>query len=463
MKGNSMLKIALVNPSHPGKYSQPPMGLALIAAILEHKGYPVKIVDANALELSPENISHHVNDMDVVGLTAMTPTIGVATKVALHLKRSNPNLIIILGGAHGTLLPEETLARIPQIDVVVKGEGEKTIIDLLQCLEIKQPLDTVSGIAFRKGNEIISTPSKNESIDLNSLPFLAYHLLPYKKYKPHPPHGRAFPFAAVITSRGCPYRCSYCSKPVFGYKFRTQSDERVLEELTYYKKSFDVKEIAFYDDVFTLDKKRVHAIADGILKRNLRICWSCETRVNLVDKELLRHMKMAGCYAIAYGIESASQEILDILNKSITPEQVEEAIRITQDAGIQTIGYFMIGSPGESEKTIKKTIEFAKKLKLDFAQFSITMPFPGTKLYDIYTRDNKKEPCWDDFVYFGRTINTPIFESNALKRIDLQRWASRAHKEFYLRPAYLWQRVRQISTLADLKVNYEGFKMLLRA
>jgi len=287
-------------------------------------------------------------------------------------------------------------------------------------------------------------------------------LLPWRRYEPHPPHGRALPFAAIITSRGCPYRCSYCSKPIFGSKFRAQSPERVVDEVAYYKDRFGVKELAFYDDVFTLNKKRAYAIAEEIIKRGLKIGWTCETRVNLVDKDLLSHMKQAGCYAIAYGIESASPEILDTLNKGITIDEVEEAIRLTQEVGLQTIGYFMIGSPGESPETIGKTIEFAKKLKLDFAQFAITTPFPGTELYNLYLKDKGSTIPWENFVY-GGTGNkvTPVFESDELSRADLQYWTGRAYKEFYLRPSYLWQRIQQVNSIRDLRINAKGFFMLL--
>ena len=200
-------------------------------------------------------------------------------------------------------------------------------------------------------------------------------------------------------------------------------------------------ELAFYDDVFTLDKKRASAIADEILKRGIKIRWTCETRVNLVDKELLRHIKQAGCYAIAYGIESASPDILNILNKDITLEQVVEAVRIAQEVGLQTIGYFMIGSPGETPETIAGTIQFAKKLKLDFAQFSVATPFPGTKLYDIYLKNNRHDISWENFIYEGTGSSiSPVFETNLLSRSDLQYWARRAYREFYLRPSYFWQK-----------------------
>ena len=457
------MKVLLVNPPQPTKYAQPPMGLAIIAAVLEREGHQVNILDANALRLQPEEVVSQAPDADVVGLTAMTPTINAAIRIARHLKQANPDLTTILGGPHAMLLPEETLATAPEIDVIVRGEGEKTFIELLQALEGDQRLDSVSDISYRRNGEVISTPTTVTHVDLDSLPFLAYHLLPLKKYKPEPPHGRAFPFAAIITSRGCPYQCAYCSKPVFGSNFRGQSPERVVDEIAYHQKEFGIKEFAFYDDVFTLNKERAYAIADEIIKRGLKICWSCETRVDLVDTELLHHIKQAGCYCIAYGIESGSPEILNTLNKGITLEQVEEAVRLSQEVGLQTIGYFMIGSPGETPETIRQTIEFAKKLKLDFVQFTVTIPFPGTKLYELYSEGGKVDDIpWEGFVYDGTGgQKTPVFESSLLNSSDLQYWLRQAYKEFYWRPFYLWQRLRHTTSIRDFKVDLEGFFMFL--
>ena len=456
------MKVVLINPPQFTRYPQPPMGLALIAAVLEKEGYQATVCDANALGLRPEEVALLVTDANVAGLTAMTPTIGTAMSVARYLKKANPNLTIILGGAHATLLPEETLATAPEIEVIVRGEGERTIIKLLQALENKQALNKIPGISYRKGGEVINNPPVSKNVGLNSLPFLAYHLLPWQRYKPHPPHGRAYPFAAIITSRGCPYQCSYCSKPIFGSKFRAQTPQRVAAEIAYYTENFGIREIAFYDDVFTLDKKRAYAIADELIKAGIKICWTCETRANLVDRELLLHMKRAGCYAVAYGIESASPDILKVISKDITLEQVEEAVRMTQEVGLQTIGYFMLGSPGESPETIGKTIEFAKKLKLDFAQFSVTTPFPGTRLYELYLDGKKGDSIpWESFIYAGTKGQvTPVFESSQLSRSALNYWIREAYKRFYLRPSYLWQRIRKIRSIGDLRVNIQGLRTL---
>ena len=438
------------------------MGLAILAAVLERENYPVSVLDANALGLQPEDLPSLVSDAEIVGLTAMTPTISAAMSIAHYLKKANPDLTILLGGTHATLLPEETLARAPEIDIIVRGEGEETIIDLLQALEHNQPLDNIPGINYRKNGRVISTAARTTTVDMDSLPFLAYHLLPWRRYKPHPPYGRVLPFTAVITSRGCPYHCAYCSKPVFGNKFRAQSPERVIEEIAFLKEKFGVREVSFYDDVFTLDKKRAIAIADGIIKRGIKISWTCEARVNLVDRELLHHIKQAGCYAIAYGIESASPEILKTLHKDITLEQVEEAVRISREVGLQAIGYLMIGSPGETPETIIKTIQFARKLKLDFAQFSVTTPFPGTELYSLLGNKGDDIP-WESFVYDGADKQViPLFENSQLSRSDLRYWTKRAYREFYLRPSYIWQRIRRVNSIGELRVGLKGFYRLLR-
>jgi anaerobic magnesium-protoporphyrin IX monomethyl ester cyclase len=459
-----MLSLALVNPPQSTRYPQPPLGLALVAAILEKNGYRAIVIDANALALKPEGIIPLAAGADVIGLTAMTPTITTALEIARLFKRAAPSRTIVMGGAHATLLPEETMRAAPEIDYIVRGEGDLTSIELLQALQEKRPVENIAGLSYRKGDNIVHTADRPPLLELDPLPFPAYQLLPWRRYRPHPPHGRSLPFAAVVTSRGCPYRCAYCSKPVFGKKFRAQSAGRVVSEMAYLKERLGVKEVAFYDDSFTLDKKRVHELADAILVAGMKLAWSCETRVNLVDRELLRRMKQAGCYSVSYGIESASPEIIKTLCKDTTFEQVEEAVAASREAGLQVVGYFMLGSPGETLETIRQTIDFAIKLKVNFAQFSLTTPFPGTELYDIYMKGRTGEIPWESFVYAG-TDNpaTPVFEGGSLDRQALERWMRQAYRRFYLRPAYVWQRLRGIKSPTDLKMNVKGLGMLLRS
>ena len=457
-----MLNVVLINPARGDSYAQPPMGLALLAAVLEETGHTVIIIDANALDLTLEQVAARAAGADVLGLTAMTPSIGLTLATAAHLREALPQAKIILGGAHATLLPEETLASAPALDVIVRGEGEVSTPALLAALENGTPLDKVPGITFRNDGKIVHTAAETEIVDVETLPFLAYHLLPRGVYRPHPPHGRETPFAAVIASRGCPYHCSYCSKPVFGNTFRGQSPKRVVDELEHLVQNYGVREIAFYDDVFTLNRQRVIGITQEILRRGLKLHWSCESRVNLVDAEMLQLMRRAGCYTIAYGIESAAPEVLAGLDKNATPEQAAEAVRMTRRAGIQVIGYFMIGSPGETGATIRTTLDFAKSLKLDYAQFSVTTPFPGTRLYERYLAEGYgAEIPWENFVYASTDgAATPVFASAELNRDDLIAWSARAYREFYLRPGYVWQRLSGIRGWGDLRLNIKGLALL---
>ena len=459
-----MPKITLINPSQSTRYPQPPLGLALLAGILEKQGYKVIILDANSPGFSIDESLKDIAVGEIIGITAMTPTIGRALDIAKKVKQKQHGCIVVIGGPHVTLMAEETLKSSTCLDIAVHGEADETIIELVKAFEQHTPLEKIPGISFIRDGNIIQTLTRQTLTDMESLPYPAFHLLDLELYQPHPPHGMYRPFAAMVTSRGCPYRCAYCSKPVFGSKFRAQSAPRVVDEMVYLKERFGIREIAFYDDSFTLDKKRVHEICELVLEKKLKIAWTCETRVNLVDKELLRHMKQAGCYAIAYGIETAAPEIMKVIQKDITLEQVEAAVRAHHEVGLQVVGYFMLGSPGETPATMTQTINFAKKLKVDFAQFSITTPFPSTELYDIYMKGRQSPPKWEDFVYAG-TDNpaTPVFESDALTRADLKHWVSKAYRMFYLRPGYIWQRLKRCTSWAEIKTNFKGLQMLLRS
>jgi anaerobic magnesium-protoporphyrin IX monomethyl ester cyclase len=454
------VKTVLINPPQNSKYPQPPLGLAGIAAVLERENYQVEVLDANALQLSDAEIVGEVGDSDVIGITAMTPFINSAIKVIKEVKKEKPGATVIAGGAHVTVLPEETLRNVPEIDIIVRGEGEQTAVELYDVLKSGGNLQGVRGIVYRDNGMVKSTPMRPPIVDMDSLPFLAYHLLPLPRYKPHPPHGRKLPFMAMLTSRGCPYNCIFCSKPIFGRKLRSQSPQRTTSEIKYLEGKFKIKEIAFYDDIFTLDTKRTIKLAREFKKHNLNIPWTCETRVDLVTEEILKSMKEAGCYMIAYGIESGNQTVLDNLRKKITIEQVRRAVEMTHDIGIQSVGYFMLGSPGETPATIRQTINFAKDLPLDFAQFSITVPFPGTDLYSLYLKQGINNENWDNFIYANlRSAGAPVFETASLSKSDLQKWSTTAYKEFYLRLSYIWDRLRKIGSPGNLKTNIRGLGM----
>jgi len=437
----------------------------MIAAVLEKNGYHVKVLDRLALKLTENSILREIREENpsIIGITAMTPTINSAINITRKIKEMNNDTIIVLGGPHVTLFPEETLQRVPEVDIVVRGEGEQTMLELVKTLENGEGLNSqVLGVTYREKDHVRSSPARPFISNLDSLPFPAFHLLPIAKYRPHPPYGRQLPSIPIVTSRGCPYRCIYCSKSVFGGKYRANSPMYIADEIEYLIKKFNVREITFYDDVFTLDKKRVFAICEELERRRIEIPWTCETRVNLVNEELVKKMKKAGCYMIAYGVESGDQEILNNLKKDITLEQATRAFELTHKIGLQTIAYFMIGSLGETPETIEETIKFAKKLDPDFVQFSITTPFPGTELFNLAVKEGMVSKDWNNYIYAGlRSIDYPAFETNTLNKEDLKRWNIRAYRSFYLRFHYFFKRLKKIRSFSEMKTNVKGLLVLL--
>jgi len=459
-----MPDIALINlPSNP-RFPQPNMGLAVISAVLREHGHNASIIDANADNLSADDTARLASGARMVGLTATTPLITSAMDMAHAVKKLNPDSIVVLGGAHATLLPHETLQKCSSVDMIARGEGEQTIIELADALQNGKAVKNIAGITYRNHEGIACSPDRDLLQDVDSLPFPDYEPRHVKRYRPYPPHGRRLPYLPMITSRGCPYHCAYCSKPIFGSKYRAQSVPRVLEELVHLKHRYGVREIAFYDDVFTMDRRRIHHLCEEMLRAGLEVSWTCETRVNLVDYELLRVMKKAGCYAVSYGIESGVPEIRDsILHKGISNEQIEETIRLTRRAGIETIGYMMIGSPGETPETIRATVEYASRIGLDYAQFAVTVPFPGTELYVRYLEQNPPPVDWSAFSYYRDDgAGVPVFETPDLPGDMLSAWAKKAQRRFYFRPSYVLQRLARIRSASDVSVAVQGLIMLLR-
>lgn len=460
------MKVLLINPPYKTNYPSPPLGLAYIAAVLEKEEHKVKIIDAPALSIGLNGLKKLISKktFDIYGIHSVTPTINSVIKVSKLIRNLKPESKIIVGGPHVTLLPKETLKIVPEIDIIVRGEGESTIVELCKILEKEGSLNKIKGIAFRENQEIKITPFQSYIKNLDDLPFPAYDLLPLQNYRPHPPFGINSPFMTMISSRGCPFRCVFCSKPVFGNKVRTRSPENIVDEIEFLIGKYKIKEIQFYDDVFTIDKKRVQMICSEIKERKLDFSWTCETRVNLVSKDILRKMKQAGCYMIAYGVESGSQRILNTLKKDITIKQIYNAFKITKEEKLRILAYFMLGTPGENEADIRKTINFAKDLNPDYVQFSLTTPYPGTELFKTLFNDQSFHLAdWNEFSYAkvgGKT--TSVHQTGNLKREHLEKLLIRAYKEFYIRPAHIRKSFSKITSISELKIWLRGTISLLR-
>jgi anaerobic magnesium-protoporphyrin IX monomethyl ester cyclase len=414
------MKIVFINPNYHNRSGRPPLGLLSIASVCKEAGHSVNILDANILNLDAANVAEWTYGYDLVGITSTTPSIGEAMSIARYIKASQPYKPIVLGGVHASVFPDECYDT-GLFNAVIVGEGESAILEYLSYLaSVPSP---------RKDNRVMV---RNHIIDLNSIPIPDYSLLDIDSYRPQYPHGQHGKWISASTSRGCPYTCSFCVKAVSGNKFRCMNSDRVIALLSDLTQKYGVQDITFYDDLFTLDSKRVHDICSWIISNKVDLSWTCESRVTVNDTDLLNLMAMAGCRMIYYGIESGNQNILRNLSKGITISQICNAVKVTHEAGIKAAGYFMLGCPGETKETMQQTIQFAHDLGLDHAQFSVCSPLPGSKLYEQYVKAGYPVPDWSNFQYLG-DVDKPMFTSKELSKEDIESAVKEANEAWQVK------------------------------
>jgi len=431
----------------------PPLGIAYIAAVLEEK-HEVTILDTQALNLTRDEIKQSIQKInpDVVGITCMTPTIRASLEISELTKEVSDDIITVLGGPHLSAFPKETLTY-DHVDFGVVGEGEIVFPGLLTALEGENQLNEIDGLVFKKNGEIKFNSPKKYVKDLDSLPFPARHLLPNKKY--YSIHAD-YPFTTLMTSRGCPFNCGYCFRDIFNRKLRFRSAKNVVDEIELCLE-MRFKEIWFYDDVFTFNKKRVAEICSEILNRGLDFKWTAISRVDTVDYDLLKKMKKAGCYRIRYGVESGNQEILDLMNKRITLNMVKKTIKLTKKLGIETLCFFMIGYPGENSEKIKETIDFSIKIDPNWVMFSNAIPFPKTNFLELAYKKGllKDRNYWDKFVLNKTDEKIPYSFPN------LDRWVEFAFKRFYFRPKFVLKTILNLKSIRQNQRYILGLRALI--
>lgn len=384
-----MSRIVLINPRlstwSPNVYV--PLGLAYVAAPLEMANHDVRILDLNVRKVKREEIEETIRNAEIVGITGIITEYYEIVKLSHAIKEINSSAKIVLGGALATNLPERML-QATQADVVVIGEGEKTILSLVSAIEQKENLGNIRGIAYRGNGNIIVTEPVIHIPDIDTIPFPARHLLDMNIY----PTNQFKTFGlklktkikstVLISSRGCPYNCTFCYKGMWGNKWRGRSPKNLIDEMELLKSEYGMNGFLFYDDTFNVDKNRVFEFCQLLKERKLDVAWYSNTRANLLTKEMLEAMRDSGCIGVAFGIESGNQEVLNSIKKNLTLEQVRQAVKWTKDAGINIVGYFIFGLLGETKATIRETLNFAKELDLDFYGFSLPNPLPDTELYD---------------------------------------------------------------------------------
>jgi radical SAM superfamily enzyme YgiQ (UPF0313 family) len=440
----------------------PPLGLLYIAAYLEkHASHEITIIDSQVEELDYASLTERIRSAkpEIVGLTAMTMTLIDVTKTITIIKNINRDIRVVLGGPHVHLFSDETI-NLDNVDFLVLGEGEIGFKELLDNTNNLSALKHIPGLVFKEDGKTVHTGRQPVLKDLDTLPFPARHLVPYEKYSSLLSKGDAV--TTIFTSRGCPFKCSFCDRPHLGKAFRARSAMNVVDEIEACVK-IGIHELLFYDDTFTVNKKRVLDICNEIVRRRLDIGWDIRARVDTVDEEILRHLKKAGCRGIHYGIEAGTEKILNILNKGITLSKAHQVFDLTKKYSIPVLAYFMIGNPTETKEDILSTFEVMKSLKPDYVHMTILTPFPGTKIYlDGLKNGIIERDYWREFASDPTPDFIPPIWSETFTREELNDLLIEGYRKFYLRPSYIFKRAIKTRSLSELKKKAKaGIKVFI--
>ena len=422
----------------------PSLGILTLAACLREEDLSVGVMHSVPENLDADSVAGRVIESGArfAGFRTIASTIDIVADICRKIKTNRPNIVTIAGGPHITAVPEETFARFPEIDIGVVGEGEIALIRLLDALRADRDLSSVEGLIYRNGSKGIETTGKSPRVkNLDTLPFPAFDLLPGfpELYHPSVLMYKRLPSLSMVSSRGCTGKCIFCDRNIFGNRLRSHSAGYVFKLMSHLQDSYGVRDFVFYDDNFILYRSFIKELCGLILENGRDFSWSGMARVDFVDQELLHLMKKAGCWQIAYGIESGSPEILKILNKGHDPGIYERALAWTGRAGINTKGYFIMGNPGETLETIRETVEFALRVKLDDFEMSLCSPLPNTELADRVEEFGTRIGDWEQM-----TNLQPVFIPDGLDKKTLDREYRRAVRKFYLRPGVAWTYLKRL-------------------
>ena len=431
----------------------PWLGMAYVAAAAREAGNDVKVLDYEAVRANWESVERDIKAFspDIVAMALFINNVDRCLRVAQIAKSVNRSTKVVLGGPQATIFPDQTIGH-SDVDVIVISEAEISFCGVAAHCDDDEALQEVKGIWFKsETGKVIKTPRQPLIDDLDSIPKPALDLYPMEQYYPAV-HVWGNKVANYVTSRGCPYECTFCeAKMTFGRTFRYHSPDRVIADLNALNDRYGFDSFQFYDDIFTTNRNRTLELCDKLKENGRKYRWMCWTRTDRLDPELCQAMKEAGCYLIVFGCESGDQKLLDAIKKSLTVEQNYEGIRLANEAGIRTMSSFMLGLPLSSEESTEKTIEFAVKSKLDYAIFPIFEPYPGTEI-------------WEDSVKTGYFIDQGDHQNHLLQNFDkiwvpkdrsreeLESAARRAFKTFYLRPKTAWTWLRNLPNMPIKRV-----------
>jgi anaerobic magnesium-protoporphyrin IX monomethyl ester cyclase len=443
--------ITLVNPAAPAAATMHMpfalLGLGYLAAVLEKNGYQVDVIDCQILKLNNEEFRAEIatRKPDIIGVTSSTLTYQTAMKLVKISREACPNAVTIAGGPHVTFWDDHALEECPELDVVVRREGEYTMLELAQRIEAGKPYTNVVGTTCRSDGKIVRNPDRPYIENLDSLPFPARHLWPMEKFR------ELEDILYLAASRGCVYWCEFCATVrMHGRKYRFRSPKNIVDELEHLNKKYGITKFTFCDDAFTVDQTRTEELCNEITKRGLKIEWNCGSRVDMVTKELLIKMKDSGCVSFWCGLESGTQQVLDAMKKGITPELTEKVLGWVREVGMRPVPNVILGFPGETKQSAWDTIKFVEKVAPDMVGFyNVATPFPGTPMYDLV-----KANGWLRVTDFDKYDTTrPIFETPQLSMKELGKLREGAFHHYYLRRAYFMDKKRRFKVSTALVVG----------
>ncbi|MDP3112005.1 MAG: radical SAM protein [Thermodesulfovibrionales bacterium] len=469
------MRILLVNPfgsnwieglkgSAETSVRMAPIGILSIAAYLAEKGVEVKVADcrmpaARANEAIKKMLSFKP---DMAGFTATTSGFIDAYRIAEALKNADPGIRIIFGGVHVSALRGSILENFPCIDYVINGEGEKAMAELAAGAS----LDSIQGLVYRNGSGIKDNGVRTDLCDLDSLPFPAYNMLEGfpKTFQPPLFNYPRFPSATMISSRGCPYQCSYCDRSVFRKSFRYNSADYLYEQMAFLRKEFNIRHIFFYDDLFTFHRKRIEEFCGLMRKKPLLMTFNCAVRVGHIDDDLLRMLKAAGCWMVSIGMESGDPGLLARHKSNMNLEEVKSAVRSIQRCGIRVKGLFMMGLPGETEQSIRKTADFIETLELDDVNMTKFTPFPGSPIYKTVREEGEFKEDWElmnclNFVFVPHGIASgerldELYRQSLKKFYTSKNWLRKFGPLMFKSPHSTFRMLRNLPTFLRVKNEF---------
>lgn len=425
-----------------------PVGLSVISSFLKQQGCNVTLYDAFAYHEKRDNIIAYIKELNpkIIGVTLMTNHLPQTLPFLKDVKLLFPDVVTVVGGAHPSAAYESLLQNNNEVDVAVIGEGEYTMLDLIKSVQNGESFDQVKGIAWRPNGKVKVNPFREYIQDLDSLPFSDWESLPMENYfdvwtiKKN--------YANMILSRGCPFRCTFCgAKNALGRKQRKRSPEHILGEIKLLYDKYNVRNLLFSDSTLNVDNQWVQEICEGLLKLNKSLVWGCNIRADRIDKETLKLMKKSGCVKLFIGVESADNRILKSMRKGENIEKIEEGIRLINEAGLIPDMGFILGMPGETEESMKRTIEFAKRHKKSVCAFTLASPFPGTELYEDAKKEGFMVEDWSKF-----DIYSIAYVPKGLTRKKLEYYYKLAAKSNYLRLSYFYRQMSQIKSWVNFKI-----------